>query len=311
MTALQIRPAEVFKAFWRDKWIVIGIGLFAGALSVAYALTRVPMYTSEAVLASPEDDKSGFGALTGMLGQVSALTGVLGVPSFGGASVEEVTAVLKSRDFSVRFIRNHELLPELYPEKKWRKISVPASPAALPATALTTTMAPRASGNELGFRSADGSQFTVEDILDSFDLMRTITVDRRTGFVSLKVRARQPELAQHIAQAMITDINEELRRRALGEARRAEEFLNQKIASVQFESIKNTAAALLESQLKREVLAESRSDFALRVLDPPSLPEMRSYPKRTRMVFIGGFIGALVAALVVFVRLRRRSAAAV
>jgi uncharacterized protein involved in exopolysaccharide biosynthesis len=303
MTALQIRPVEIVKAFWRDKWIVIGIGVFAGALSVAYALTRVPMYTSEAVLASPEDDKSGFGALTGMLGQVSALTGVLGMPSFGGASVEEVTAVLKSRDFSVRFIRNHDLMPELYPERKWMKAPAqPETPTGQPAAA---------SSNELGYRSADGSQLTVEDVLDSFNQMRTITVDRRTGFVSLKVRARQPAVAQQIAQAMIRDINDELRRRALGEARRAEEFLNQKIASVQFESIKQTAAALLESQLKREVVAESRPDFALRVLDPPSLPEMRSYPKRTRMVFIGGFIGALVASFIVLIRLRRRSPEAV
>jgi uncharacterized protein involved in exopolysaccharide biosynthesis len=308
MTALQIRPAEIIKAFWRDKWIVIAIGLLSGALAVVYALTRTPMYTSEAVLAAPEDDKVGLGALSGVLGQVSALTGVLGMPSFGGASVDEVTAVLKSRDFSLRFIRNHDLLPELFPDRKWQPRPAATNAAPSPPVKAGATPPSSASGNGLRLRDSDGERILVEDVLLQFETIRTVTVDRRTGFVTLKVKARDPRVAQRIAQDMIDDINDELRRRSLGEARRAEAFLNQKIASAQFESIRNTAAALLESQLKREVVAESRPDFALRVLDPPSLPEMRSYPKRTRMVLVGGLIGAVIASFVVLFRQRRRTA---
>jgi len=311
MTSFQIHPGDLIKAFWRDRWIVIGVVFLAGALSVAYALTRKPVFTSEALLASPEEDKSALGALSGVLGQVSALSGMLGASAFGGASLDEVVAVLQSRDFSLRFILNHNLLPHLFPDREWKN-----PPAPAPATVATAPDSPTASDTAVSTAAALAAQkvdrdlkLTVEDILDRFETMRSIVVDRRTGFVSLKVRARQPETAQRIAQAMITDINDEVRRRSLNEARRAEAFLNQKIGSAQFESIRNTAAALLETQLKREVMAESRPDFALRILDPASLPETRSYPRRTTMVIIGGMLGSLVAAVIVLFRLRRQAAA--
>jgi uncharacterized protein involved in exopolysaccharide biosynthesis len=193
-------------------------------------------------------------------------------------------------------------MPQLFPEEDWPKPGVPGVPAAVDRNVPVT-------GTALGLVKPDGSRrMTIEDVLDRFGVMRTVTVDRRTNFVTIRVRARRPEDAQRMAQALIDDINFELRGRALVEARRAEEFLTDKVASAQFESIKNTAAALLESQLKREVVAESRKDFALRVLDPPSLPEMRSYPRRTRMVIIGGMLGSLLAAGIVLVRLRRRKA---
>jgi len=319
MTSLQIRPAEITKAFWRDRWMVIAVVALAGAASVAYALTRKPMFTSEALLATPEVDKSGLGALTGVLGQVSGLSGILGASTFGGASLDEVVAVLKSRDFTLRFIRNHNVLPQIFPDREWPAESAP--PTALPpppapdatvAGTETGTESAAATANALVSQSAAaGLTLTVEDILDKFETVRSITVDRRTGFVSLKVHARQPEAAQRIAQTMINDINNELRRRSLEEARRAEAFLNQKIASAQFESIRNTAAALLETQLKREVMAESRPDFALRILDPASLPQLRSYPRRTSMVIIGGMLGSLVAAIIVLFRMRARRAAVV
>jgi uncharacterized protein involved in exopolysaccharide biosynthesis len=292
---MQIHPAEILKALWRDKWLVIGIGLTAALLSVAYALTRKPMFTSEALLTVADDDSSTLGALGGVLGQVSALTGVLGMPRMGGTSVEEVTAVLRSREFSVRFIRNHDLLPVLFPEREWPSRKAPAGPAP------SGSKPPPVSAAD---ESGPGPRLRVEDILARFDTLRSITVDRRTNFVSLSFKARDPQTAQRVTRAMIDDVNAELRARALVETRRAEEFLHAKIASAQYESIKNTAAALLESQLKREVLAESRSDFALRMLDPPSLPETRSYPKRTKIVIIGGFLGGVLAVFIVLLRRR-------
>lgn len=298
MKRLQVRPLQVLSAFWRDKWLVICVVFLFGIASVAYALTRKPEFTSEALLAAPEEDGA-LGGLTGILGQVSALTGLAGLPSIGSTNIEEVTAVLKSRDFSLRFIQRHKILPELFPD-----LGLSSGTAGEPGE--RERQGSLGSGGYKFDANIGSRKLTVEDILDRFNLVRTVTVDRRTGFVILRVRARSPEVAQRIAQAMIDDINGELRDRALAEARRAEEFLQGKIATVQFESVRNTAAALLEAQLKREVMAESRPDFALKVLDPPSLPELRSYPRRTRIVMIGGFLGCLAASVLVLVRMRFR-----
>jgi LPS O-antigen subunit length determinant protein (WzzB/FepE family) len=145
----------------------------------------------------------------------------------------------------------------------------------------------------------------MEEALKRFDRLVTVTVDRRTRFVRLAFKARTPKLANSLAQAMIADLNEEMRARALAEAQQIVHLLSERIATEQYASIRDTAAALLESQLKREVVAEVRKEYALKTLDAPSLPETRYYPRRTRMVIIGAFFGTILGAMWVLVRTMR------
>lgn len=302
MVRMQITTAGLVRAFWRDRWLVVAVVVLAALLSVAYALTRKPEYTSEALLASAGDADSGMGALNGVLGQVSALGGVLGLPHLGGTSLEEAAATMRSREFTLRFIQEHGLLPVIFPDRTWTRQRLPA--------AQQDAATGSAAGAPWTTPSDDGRMLRVEDVLDRFDTVRTLSIDRRTNFLTLSVRARDPRLAQSIARELIEETNSELRERALVEARAAEQFLQSKVIGAQYESIKNTAAALLEGQLKKEVLAESRSEYALRVLDPPSLPETRSYPRRTKMVALGVLLGGLGAAAIVLVRRRRELQAA-
>ncbi|HEX4389039.1 MAG TPA: hypothetical protein VH109_10480, partial [Steroidobacteraceae bacterium] len=99
--------------------------------------------------------------------------------------------------------------------------------------------------------------------------------------------------------AMITELNDQLRSQALADARRAVELLTKRVESDQLQSVHQAASTLLEAQLRREVGTESRSEFALKILDPPSLPIERNYPRRSRMVMIGAATGFLFGALYV------------
>jgi Chain length determinant protein len=254
-------------------WITLGIFcLLFTAGSVIYALTREPLYESDSLLAPVKEDAGQLGALSGVLGQFAGIAGGLGV-SGGSANEDEAVAVLQSREFSLRFMREHALLPLMFPKiwdaglQKWR---------------------PRNDGTE---RPAGPSP---DDAVQSFESMRTVTVDRRTEFVRLAIRAPTAALARDWSTSMINELNDALRSRALEESQRAVTLLSKSVETEQVQSMRTAAASLLESQLRRQVLAQSRRDYALRILDPPSLPDQRFYPKRTRMVIIGFGLGLLL-----------------
>jgi uncharacterized protein involved in exopolysaccharide biosynthesis len=229
--------------------------------------------------------------MSGLIGQVAGLAGL----NLGGTSVNESVAVLQSRNFALRFMRTHGVDRYLFP-KLWDESS--------------QSWKTRGTSGLLPFLASLGIPVqpdrvtpvpgpSPDDAVRAFDQLRSAAVDRRTEFVKLSVKGPTPELAQQWASAMISEVNDQLRAQALADTRRAVELLTKRLESDQLQSVHVAASSLLEAQLRREVGTESRAEFALKVLDPPSLPNQRFYPRRSRMVLIGAAAGFMVGALYV------------
>lgn len=282
MNDSQMTFRKLVLLLWGDRWLVVTIISLVVAMGVVYSLTRKPQFESEALLASASGGASQLAALSGLIGQFSGLVGALGVDAGGGESMEETVAVLLSRDFTARFILRHNLLPKLVPELRAEEAS------------------PSAGGSDAGEANpvAPVGGIGMERAVERFNRVRTVTVDRRTGFVRFTMRAGTPASARQLAEDMIAEVNAELRTRALRESAASIALLRERMSETPYESIRDAAASLLEAQMKREVMIRSREDFALRVLDPPTLPEERAYPRRKRMVLIAMVLGLMVAAAV-------------
>lgn len=276
----RVKLRNLAALFWGDRWVILVITSLTVVLGVAYALTRKPLFESQALLASTRVDTSQLASISGLLGQFSGLASALGAGGGSGTSMDEAVAVLLSRDFSSRFILRHNLLPVLVPEIYVGNRS--------PATADISS-----GDDEL---EASLEIVGLERAVERFDQLRTVTVERRTGFVKLAIRADTPARARALARSMIAEINSELRVRTLHEAARSIELLERRMTETPYESVRAASANLLEAQLKQEVIVRSRDDFALRVLDPPSLPEQRAYPRRKRIVLVAAVIGLICAA---------------
>lgn len=274
MIKRQVTLGQLVTTVWEGRWVVAAITCVAVFAGVAYALTRKPLYQSEALLAPATAESSQLGALSAVAGQFAGIGSLLGLAGMQQTDVEEAVAVLRSRQFTDSFLRKNGVRRHLFPDRwdsasnSWRKGSSRT-------------------------RELDGGP-SIEDSYKRFNALRDVTIDRRTNYVRLAIRAPTPELAQAWATATIADLNESMRMHALQEARLSVDLLAKRMATEQIDSIRNTSATLLESQMQRQVVAEVRKEFALRVLDPPSLPEQRVYPRRTRMVGIAFLIGAIL-----------------
>jgi uncharacterized protein involved in exopolysaccharide biosynthesis len=285
---------------WSRRWLLAAFIVVAVVASALYALTRTIEYESKAELAQVKEDNSQLGgAISSVVGQLGGLVGGLGGLSNSGTSVEESVEVLRSRDFSLHFMNEHGVLQFLFPHRwdstagRWKVDPRSSSPSLMNRLAAWLSSMPPA----VIVPRAPGP--SPDQAMRAFESLRAIEVDRRTNFVRLSIRGPTPEMARAWATAMITELNDLLRQRALEDARRAVTALSQKVETEPLQSTRVIASALLESQLRHEVSAESRREYALRVLDPPSLPDERYAPRRTRIVLIGAMLGFFLGAMYV------------
>lgn len=289
------RATAAVRGMWLKKWWIAGVFIAGVAISVAYALTRIPSYQSSALLAPVQDPSVQANSVGSLLGRFAGVGDALGIIGGAGSSTEESVALMESRQFTEDFLKRNGILPYLFPDRwdesghRWRVAEVGG---------IGTWIASTHGVDPQQAVAAKSGEPSPEKSFDRFVLSRDIVVDRRTGFVKVNVRGPTPGLAQAWATALIRDANARLREKALIEVRASIALLTERLESLQYASVKATTAALLESYIRREVLLTARSDYALSAIDPPNLPEERYYPHRTHMVVVGALLGLLSGILV-------------
>lgn len=273
-----IKTGTLLELLWRWKKRLIAVWLVFIVLTVVRLLLMDNIYTSDCtlVLLPPErvaTQAQMTGAGGGVLGQL--------IGSFGGASdIYASIAFLKSRPILDAVIERFDLKPSLFPRKwdaakaAWKKSEEPSDWRARLALAKRV---------DVGF-------------------------DDYTGLVTLVVHWPDGQKARDIADGFLEISNSMLRQQAIEEGqRRVEELYKESDAAAAAE-----VSALLADEITRSVsrLASIRAriDYAFRVVDPPIVPEKKSWPPRTLILLAVGFIvGLIEIGIVAGVYLRDRA----
>jgi uncharacterized protein involved in exopolysaccharide biosynthesis len=253
----------------KNRWLagsVVVAFLLAGA---AHALMMKPVYQVTVTLAPTNVDgaSSGLGAVAGQFGSLAALAGL---PGLSGSNTQEAVAVLQSRALTAEFIRKKNLLPILFADEwdaKAGKWIVPEADAP-----------------------------TVTDGVKQFDeSIRRVSVDIDTGLVTLFVEWTDPAVAADWANELVALLNRVLRQREVQEATRRLDYLHKQLAKSDVVELRQALFNLVEEQQKRLMLASGHDEYAFRVLDPATPPEVDD-PIRPRLVVIllmAGILGVV------------------
>jgi uncharacterized protein involved in exopolysaccharide biosynthesis len=263
-------------------WKALVLTTLLGASAAAgLSFLMTPLYRSEALLmpAARKEASGRSGALSGQLGGLAALAGIDITAGTGGK--EEAIATLSSSGFARDFINAEQLLPVLF-ERRWDTRAKRWKPGMPPPTL------------------EDGVKKFTEEV-------RTISEDRTTGLITLKVEWRTPELAAHWANGMIDRVNERMRARAIRDAERSIDFLNKELEKTTVVELRQAIYRLIEEQVNNAMLANVQYEYAFRVVDPAVAPMKRASPRRAAMTVIGGVFGLFAGALgtLLFQRYRR------
>jgi uncharacterized protein involved in exopolysaccharide biosynthesis len=254
---------------------------FAGGLAgIAVSYLFTPVFRADATLV-PSDEVLGLNqnSIVGGLGGLASLVG------FGGAGnrQNEALAILKSRALTSAFIEANDLLPIIFfdrwdPDKhKWKSYKKDQVP-------------------------------TLEDGYTVFDKsIRLIVENRKTGLVIVSVTWRDPKLAKQWVDGLVDSANDLLRRQAIERSTTNLEYLQKVLDKTTVVTMKDTIAKLMETELKKQMMATGNKDYAFRFVDPAVIPEHKFAPKRSLFAVFGAAFGSMVWLLMVSFRNRNRT----
>jgi uncharacterized protein involved in exopolysaccharide biosynthesis len=272
---------EIWDAIIRRKFTVILITLVTTGVALAAAFLMTPIYRAETLLA-PVSDEQGAGLQT-LAGQFGDRT-LLASTNIGrsGNSTEEAIATLKSRALTDAFVKQENLMPVLFTTKwdaekhKWRVTDdIPTHWDA--------------------FAKFDGD-------------IRSVKLDERTGLVTLAIEWKDPVLAAKWANKLVKRANNRLQARAVQEADKSISYLKKQLAATNQVEIQQAIYRLIEAQTKKKMVANTREEYAFKIIDPAVKPERKHRPRRTTFVLAGLFLGLMGSVILTVIVTRPRPA---
>ncbi|MCF4009272.1 Wzz/FepE/Etk N-terminal domain-containing protein [Rheinheimera sp. UJ63] len=288
----EIDLRELFAAIWQGKWIIAGTTFVFAVLSVFYAISLPNIYSSEALL-SPVTENSSM-ALPGQLGGLAALAGV-NLRGRGNDKSALALEVLKSRDFMGRFIEKYDLFVPVMAAKGWNR--------ADDSLVINNKLFDADTGEWVRKAIPPMTpQPSIQQTYAKFMRLVSVSQDKNTGMVRLSVQHFSPSLAKIWAEKLVLEINEEMRNRDLSEAQRSISYLNEQISQTNLADAKAMLFSLIEEQTKTLMLANVRSEYVFKTIDPAVVSERKAKPARALICVLGVMLGGMLSVLFVLIR---------
>ena len=265
---------DLIRILHRSWKLIIGSVLFCAILAFVLALMSPDVFKAEVLLVPVKDENQGIPSSMNQFGGLVALAGI-NIP--GSSNMERVMATLQSRKFLKYHIENRNVLAQIY-DKQWDK-----------------------ERNEwmLGPGQEEPS---VDSGYSSLRSAISIDEDKQTGLITLSVSWHDPEVAAIWANDLVKQLNERLRAQAIQDSQKRVGYLQEELAETSLKNRKDVLYNLLESEEQKAMLAKVNEYFALEVIDPAVVPEVRLKPKPRLMIAIGCICGFLVGVFLIFLR---------
>jgi uncharacterized protein involved in exopolysaccharide biosynthesis len=258
---------RVFLQFWQRRLLLALLATVGGAAGVALSFWVSPEYKADAVLIA-SDEILGLN-VNGALGSLGGLASLVGV---GGAGNKESEAVetLKSRGLTTSYIESNGLMPILFPGR-WDAAT---------------------NKGKADFR---GRTPTLEDAYRKFDKsIRTVVENRKTGLVTITVTWTDPNLAKQWVDGLVKAANDRLRTKAEERSSRNLEYLRKASDATSVMEVKTSIYKLMETEIKKQMVAYGAEDYAFRTVDAAIVPQRRSYPIRSLFLISGALLVPLL-----------------
>lgn len=310
---MQVEKVEVVKAEYNEvaaifigalmKYKIFNVVfiLIVAVLSVVFALSIPNQYRSVALLTSSESSSGGISGMLGQLGGVASLAGI-NIGSGSEKSVFHLEEKIKSRDFLIPFIRKANIKVELFAAKNWDR----ATNYVLYDETIYSTEEKKWVREVKPPKKAEPSD---EEAYRKFRDVFKVTYDRKKDLFRLSIDFYSPEVAQRWLSSLINEFNEYERASQIAEVHRNLKFLNAYINEAEYVELKSSLYDLVEEQLKKMMVSESKDDFAIEIIQGAFIPEEKESPRRglicIGITMLGIFVSMLVS-IFMFIRTRNK-----
>ena len=283
---------ELFLVLWEAKKLIILITSLFAMGSIIYSLTLPNYYRSEAVVSI-----AGQSTNTGSLGGLSGLASMAGISLSAGGEDKSIIAIktIQSRSFLKHLISFEDVLSSIVAAKSYdlqsKKIQYD----------------PEIYNEDKGewVRKAERNRQAKPSYLEIYSSYLdqvSVTKDKATNLVTISVEHISPMFAKELLELIIDQANELMRDRDLRESSDAIAFLNTEIPKSSLITMKEAINNLVQAQLEKQMLSKINTEYILKVIEPPFIPEEKSRPLRAVICIFGTLIGGILAIILVLIR---------
>jgi uncharacterized protein involved in exopolysaccharide biosynthesis len=256
----------LWRVIWKSKYIILLSCVVCVSLSVWYALAATERFRAEVVITEAHDQDMG-GNGSSITGQLGGLASLAGLDMANNPQDRDSQGVLNSRRLIEEFIKKENLLRVLMPHP--------------------------------------GPKSTLWFAVKRFkDRVVTIREDKRSNLTTVGIDWTDAKTAAQWANDFVALCNELVRTHALNESSRNIAYLNEQLAKTNVVDIQRALDDLIESEMKKLMLANGRTEYAFTIIDPAVAPEIRNSPQRVLVVIIGFALGMLIGIVTGFIRER-------
>ena len=250
------------------RWWILGITIAFTAIATGVAFLTTPIYRAAVVLAPASVERDSGGALGGLA--ASSLGGLASGLGLGPKDLdtEEALAVLRSREFTERFVDSLNLMPKLFP-RQWDS----------------------ATGTWKAGLSKVPTPARAYKLFDK--KIRSVVEDKKTGLVVVEVDWVDRMDAAVWANDLVRQLNKEMRSRAITKADASKAYLEKELETTSTIEIRAAISRLIESQVKQRMLASVTQDYSFRVVDRAIAPDSDDplWPTKWLVILVGALLG--------------------
>ena len=273
---------QEYLAILRPCWWKVLAGSFAvGCITLLLLFFMPNLFKATAVIA-PATDEGNQSPVTGLFDSIGITVG-------GPSKVEDLEALLRSNDLTVRVFTRHKLWPIVFPEKfdeKRGKLKI-----GWLERLITGEEEYKAPGDWDAIRAAEESL--------------NITLDKRIGTLSVSFESTFPDGSVKIVSSYLDEAKSRLQEESFAKAKSNKKFIEEQIGKTHDALVKERLYTLYGQEVEREMMARNREQFGFTVIDSPRIPDKKSKPSRLKISATFAVLSFLILCIY-FVHLGRR-----
>lgn len=283
----------LLNTLWMGKWVIMACTMVFALAGVVYAYSKPNIYQADTLLAPVSD--GGDRLVAGQLGGLASLAGI----NLGGSGAANAMLVaketLQSRAFLSSFINRHGLAVPLKAAKAWdqelqrwvinRELYDPQTQAWVVGE---------------NSKSQEPSDWALVKTFKEKNF--SIAEDKRSGMLTLSVKSLSPVAAKRWATNLVKDINEHIRTQDVAESEARIQYLEGKLSETSITGMQQVFYQLIENETRTVMLANAKSEYAFKTIDPAVVPQEKSAPNRALICIVASLLGSILGmVMVIFV----------
>jgi len=294
----EIDLLELAKKMFRYKFSIVICTLLFGVGALVIAVTSPNIYEADILVSSSQG--KGTGGLSSLVNQYGSIASLAGIDlGSSDPDLSSALALLQSRKFLISLIHRWDLKPFLFPESWNKNAGTWIKPEPSLVSKIKALLSLEALPEALDHTPSDLESYNV------LDGMITVSQDKESSMVTIKVQALDPDVAADFANNIVIEINDYLRNEAVSESDTNISYLQREIAETSFVEFRTILYQLIESETKNKMLASVQQEYAFKVIDPALSPQHPIKPKRSLILVLGlmlgmvfGFVQALLRSFI-------------